>query len=424
MRLKTRRNLGRVRPIRQAMPSSRICSLVLLACAACSPNTDLAAERHAPSKPTGGVTTASDAGAVFGLPELVDPPAGAVQVPTNLARIVLRFFGPLQVPESIAPLNLRASDGTQVALALGDSVLCSGTCYAAIPASTLAAATSYAVEVVADALHLQGGKPVPAGQVGSFTTADAPDEYAPLVSGFALTIAEGCVHAQFMTDEAAWPQIIITAGEQGASLDPGAIGTEFDLLIHLPDLPFDVDAQAIARAVDRAGNSADSSVLALHLPPKVPRLVITEVLANPAGSEYTQEFVELENLEAEPVSLAGMLIEDKTGSDVLPDVAVPAGGFALLVAATFVADDGKDPVPRDGTVIVPVSGRIGADGLSNSGEPVRLVSSDGVVVSQYGGWVDVSAAAWNGMSVHRVSVDACDQPSAWTSTPEMPTPGW
>jgi hypothetical protein len=119
-----------------------------------------------------------------------------------------------------------------------------------------------------------------------------------------------------------------------------------------------------------------------------------------------------------------MLIEDKTGSDVLPDLAVPAGGFALVVAANFVMDDGKDPVPRDGTVIVPVSGRIGADGLSNDGEPVWLVSSEGAVVSQYGGWVNVSATAWNGMSVHRISVDACDQPSAWTNAPEIPTPGW
>jgi hypothetical protein len=245
-----------------------------------------------------------------------------------------------------------------------------------------------------------------------------------LIVGFAMTLVETCVQAQFATDESAWAQVIITAGDQVASLDLGAMGTKFDLLTHLPDLPADVDAQAVARATDRAGNSADSAAVALHLPPKVPRLVITEVLANPAGSEYTQEFVELQNLEAEPVSLAGMLIEDKTGSDVLPDLAVPAGGFALLVAATFVADDGKDPVPRDGTVMVPVSGRIGADGLSNSGEPVRLLSSNGVVVSQYGGWVNVSASAWNGMSVNRVSVEACDQPSAWTSTPEIPTPGW
>jgi hypothetical protein len=405
------------------MSTSRACSFGLLVWAACSPNIDLKSERAAPSTRS-GTGGASDAGAVLGLPELVDPPAGAVQVPTNLAKVILRFFGPLQVPESAAPLRLRANDGTEVGLGLGENVSCSGTCYAAIPAARLTPTTPYVVEVDADALHLEGGKPVPAGQVGSFSTAEAPDDYAPLVSGFALTIAEGCVHAQFATDEAAWPEVIITAGDQQASLVPGEIGTEFDLFTHLPDLPADVDATAIARAVDRAGNRADSSALALHLPPKIPRLVITEVLANPAGSEYTQEFVELQNLEAEAVSLAGMLMEDKTGSDVLPDVFVPAAGFALVVAASFVADDGKDPVPRDGTVIVPVSGRIGADGLSNSGEPVRLISQDGTVVSQYGGWVDVSATSWNGMSVHRASVDACDQPSAWTSIPEMPTPGW
>src|SRR5208283_4416396 len=116
--------------------------------------------------------------------------------------------------------------------------------------------------------------------------------------------------------------------------------------------------------------------VALHLPPQEPRLVITEVLANPAGSEYTQEFVELENLEAGPVSLAGMLIEDKAGSDVLPDMDVPAGGFALVVSADFLMDDGKDLVPRDGTAIVRVSGRIGIDGLSNNGAPISLVSPD------------------------------------------------
>jgi hypothetical protein len=405
------------------MPSLRACPFVWLVSVACSPSTDLAAERHVPSTMIDG-GRASDSGVVVGLPELVDPPVGAVQVPPNLAKVILRFSEPLQVPNASASLKLRASDGTEVALALGDTVPCGGTCYATLPAGTLEPTTSYVAEIGADSLHFEAGKPVPAGQVGSFTTADAPDEYAPLIVGFTMTLVEGCVQTELVTDESAWAQVIITAGAQVASLDLGAIGTKFDLLTHLPDLPADVDAQAIARATDRAGNSADSAAVALHLPPKVPRLVMTEVLANPAGSEYTQEFVELENLEAEPVSLAGMLIEDKTGSDVLPDMTVPAGGFALIVAANFVADDGKDPVPRDGTVIVPVSGRIGADGLSNSGEPVRLVSSDGVVVSQYGGWVDVSATAWNGMSVHRVSVDACDQPSAWTNSPEMPTPGW
>jgi len=406
------------------MPALRVCSLSLILCAACNPRTDLAAERGKPSASSDG-GAANVSMAPIGLPDLVDPPTGTKQVPPNLAKVILRFFGPLQVPEVDVPLELHASDGSEVALALGDTVSCtgSGTCYAAIPAGVLAATTSYAVEVSADALHLEGGKPVPAGSAGSFTTADTPDVYAPLITGFEMSLSEGCVDAHFVTDEPTWAEIVVTAGDQIASLELGEIASKFDVVSHFPNLPTGLDGQATVRAVDRAGNQSDSAAIALSLPPQLPRLVITEVLGNPAGSEYTQEFVELKNLETDPVSLAGMLIEDKNGSDVLPDLTVPADGFALLVAENFVADDGKDPVPRDGTVIVRVSGRLGADGLSNAGEPVRLVK-DGVVVSQYGGWVDTSASAWNGMSVHRISVDACDQPSAWTNAPEVPTPGW
>jgi hypothetical protein len=272
---------------------------------------------------------------------------------------------------------------------------------------------------------METGKPIPAGSAGSFTTAEAPDQYAPLVSGFEISVSEGCVHARFVTDEAAWASIIVTGGGEVATFEPpGAIASKFDVAARIPNLPAAVDGLAMVRAVDRAGNQSDSAAVALHLPAKVPRLVITEVQGNPAGSEYTQEFIELKNLEEDPVSLTGMLIEDKTGSDVLPDLEVPPGGFAILVAANFILDDGKDPVPRDGTLVVRVSGRLGADGLSNAGEPVRLVSGDGAVVSQYGGWMDTSASAWNGMSVQRISVESCDGPSAWTSTPQMPTPGW
>lgn len=408
------------------MPALRVGSLMLMACAACTPKTDLAAERGGPGTPSDGGRSGATP-ALVGLPELVDPPANARLIPPNLAKVILRFLGPLQVPDGAAPLTLRASDGSEVALALADMVTCAGTgtCYAAPPSGGLASNTLYTVEVVADALHMENGKPVPAGSAGSFTTADGPDEFAPLVSGFEMSVSEGCVHAHFVTDEAAWATIVVTGGAEVAVLElAGGIASKFDVASRFPNLPAGVDGQALVRAVDRAGNQSDSAAVALHLPPKVPRLVITEVQGNPAGSEYTQEFVEVKNLEADPVSLAGMFIEDKTGSDVLPDLAVPPSGFALLVAANFVLDDGKDPVPRDGTVIARVSGRLGADGLSNAGEPVRLVSGDGTVVSEYGGWVDVSATAWNGMSVQRISVDSCDQASAWTSTPQMPTPGW
>jgi hypothetical protein len=71
-----------------------------------------------------------------------------------------------------------------------------------------------------------------------------------------------------------------------------------------------------------------------------------------------------------------------------------------------------------------VSGRIGSDGLSNAGEPVRLLTAAGDVISQYGGFIDVSAAAWSGKSVKRSSPEACDAAGTWSATPSPATPGW
>jgi len=412
------------------MPFPNLSSLlVVFTLAACSPPTDLAAERGTPgdagAAAAAGTASPASPSAAVGLPELVDPPVNARLIPPNLAKLVLRFLGPLQVPTSSAPLGLRGSDGSQVDMALGPAVACPGTgsCHAATPSAPLLPAMSYSVVVVPDGLHMDAGKPVPAGDVGGFTTADAPDQYAPLLTGIEMNLSEGCVFARFITDEAAWPALVVAVGEQVALMDLGTIASKFDVAARLANLPADVDALVSVRATDRAGNPADSPGVSLHLPPRLPRLVITEVLGNPAGTEGTQEFIELQNLDPEPVSLAGMVIEDKTGSDALPDMAVPAGGFALLVAEAFVLDDGKDPPPRESAVLVRVSGKLGSDGLANAGEPVRLVK-DGTVVSQYGGWVNTSASAWNGRSVRRISAESCDQPSAWTATPQTPTPGW
>jgi hypothetical protein len=182
--------------------------------------------------------------------------------------------------------------------------------------------------------------------------------------------------------------------------------------------------QATLRVVDRYGNVASSSPVAVALPPALPHLVITEVLANPAGSETTQEMVEIYNAGTEPVALGGLQIADKTGSDTLPDALLPTGGYAVVVGDKYDSADGKDPAPRGSTVLIQVSGRIGSDGLSNAGEAVRLLTPAGVVISQYGGWVDVSASAWSGQSVKRVDAEACDGPSTWSITPSAPTPGW
>jgi hypothetical protein len=108
----------------------------------------------------------------------------------------------------------------------------------------------------------------------------------------------------------------------------------------------------------------------------------------------------------------------------LPEATLCSGALALIVAEKYDPAEGSDVPPRDGTLLIPVSGRVAGDGLSNAGEPVRLLSSAGDVVSQYGGWVDVSATAWSGKSVKRSSPDACDAPVAWSATPSPATPGW
>jgi hypothetical protein len=154
-------------------------------------------------------------------------------------------------------------------------------------------------------------------------------------------------------------------------------------------------------------------------------LAITEVLANPAGSEGLQEFVEIRNLGAGPASLGGLAIEDGAGGDPLPGFVLAPGGFALVVPGSYKPFDGRDPPPRPGTTVVKVEGRIGADGLDARGEPVTLRDQAGRVVSRYGGWVDMSASTWNGKSTHRVArAEACDGPPYWTVRPLPPTPGW
>lgn len=403
---------------------SRLIPLVVLV--ACNPHTDLAGERGSPDPvPDAGIASQTSTPAAVGAPELVDPPLNARLIPPNLARVVLRFLGPLQPPSSSAPLKLRGSDGSEADMALGPPIPCSGlgVCYTAVPATSLSPMTLYTVEVIPDGLRMESGKPVPASEVGSFTTAEAIDEYPPLITNVEMSLSEGCVFARFITDEAAWPELVITAGDQAVVSQLGDIASRFDVSTRMINVPTGVNGTVAVRATDRAGHPADSAGVVIQLPPKLPRLVITEVLGNPAGTEGTQEFVELQNLDPEPASLTGMVIEDKTGSDVLPDVTVPAGGFAVVVPESFVLNEGKDPSPRETAVLVRVPGKIGSDGLSNSGEPVRLVK-DGVVLSQYGGWVNTSASAWNGRSVQRISADSCDQPGAWTTTPQNPTPGW
>jgi hypothetical protein len=122
------------------------------------------------------------------------------------------------------------------------------------------------------------------------------------------------------------------------------------------------------------------------------------------------------------VPLDGLSIADSHGADLLPAAILAPGEYALVVTSAYDPADGPDVPPRAGTQPLRVDTRLGADGLSNSGEVTRLLLDD-AVISTYGGWVDVSAAAWSGRSVHRLVESACDRASAWNHTPLPATPG-
>ena len=391
---------------------------------ACTPATDLQKEQAAVPTPesTNGQLTSPEPDPLAAV--LVDPPSGSASLPTNLAAIVVRFTEEVQAAGVDLPFMLRPSTGDGLPLPLGAVVPCEGHCYQLLPGRALAPSTLYSLETLPDALRFLDGKPTPGGSVGSFTTGAQADLFAPRIEAFTVQVNEGCLSVHVAADESVRADIVVTALDGQASLASDTFAATLDFVERLPDLPAGVRAEAVVHVVDRAGNSADSAPMALDLPPRLPPLVITEVLANPAGSENTQEFVEIYNAGSEAQALGGLLLADKAGSDVLPETLLPAGAYAVLVAELYDPADGKDPAPREGTVLVRVPGRLAGDGLSNAGEPVRLLNSGGFIISQYGGWVDVSATAWSGKSVKRVTPQACDGPDAWNKTPSTPTPGW
>ncbi len=421
---------------------SRWCGLALLVLlrAGCAPRTDLFGEASSGGgDPVGG----SAAGA------LIDPPAGTADVPSNLAAIAVRLPVALALDAAgaNAPFRLRASaarsdDGSGgVALGTALAMACAGglagSCYRIPVAAVLAPSTSYLFELLAGAIQ-QDGAPAATGAIGAFDTAASSDETPPQVIDFSIALAGPCAGVRFSTDEPVTAQVVVrAASDAGASdvgdntveriTEAGTGQTAFDLAVPLGGLAPATRAEIRLRVTDRAGNAIEASTGEIELPPATPPLVITEVLANPAGPEPGQEFVELRNVGGDELSLAGLRLEDSRGADVLPEAVLAAGAYALVIPSTFDPASPRDVAPRAGTLMVPVDTRLGSDGLSNTGEVVRLRlpgTGTEAVISSYGGWIDVSAASAAGKSAQRVGDGSCDHPSAWTKPPRLPTPGW
>ncbi len=374
--------------------------LAWLAIGACGPDTGLLAERRH--------RAGQDSGAGFreGEAILVDPPAGAI-VPRNLAAVTVRL-----PPEATnaGVYRLRPAGGPTVTLAAAEPHPCPppGSCVRLAAPAVLAARVAYWVDTPAGA------------SIGGFTTGSALDHRAPRIADLRVEALAGCVGVRFSSDEPALAEIIVRAPAEEQVWEP-ILSTTFDRARQFPFPAAGSDAVVLVRAVDWAGNRSEATAPPLRLHGPLPPLAITEVLANPAGSETTQEFVELRNLGPTVLSLEGLFVDDAAGSDALPPVELAPGAYALIVGAGYSASERQGP--GSGTAVLTVEGRIGRDGLGNAGEVVRLRRADGAIVSRYGGWVDNSASVWNGRSVHRVPEHGCDHPETWSTTPLPSTPG-
>ncbi len=156
---------------------------------------------------------------------------------------------------------------------------------------------------------------------------------------------------------------------------------------------------------DQAGRSTKTS-FALDGVEQTARLVLNEVMANPKGPEPAQEWIELVNAGGASDDLGRYQLADAGGTIALPSVQMPPMSVVLLVRDDFDATTPDDvPLPSD-TVLVRVP-QLGRSGISNSGEALTLLATDGTVVSRF----PARPASVQGTSVARAHLFIVDDES-------------
>jgi len=136
--------------------------------------------------------------------------------------------------------------------------------------------------------------------------------------------------------------------------------------------------------------------------PLQPHVVINEVLSNPLGSEPAQEWIELYNDGSNDVNLAGWAVTDGTGDSGLPAYSLTRGEYLIITSESFMAG-GPDVAIADGVSVLRLP-TLGSNGLSNSGEELRLISASGQLASRF----PARAASTAGVSIARIAPDAPD----------------
>lgn len=155
---------------------------------------------------------------------------------------------------------------------------------------------------------------------------------------------------------------------------------------------------------------------------------ISEVMANPQGSEYENEFIEIYNPNDHVMHIKGWILSDGTGLDSITHMAGPelihAKGYGLVLDPGYDLLGGiysgliPDSIPL---YTISTDGTFGSGGLSNSGESVLIRNMDSSIVSSMS-W---DKSTDNGYSWERVDLNAPDSIAVWEmSLIENGTPGY
>jgi|GEM_PF-6947946 hypothetical protein len=358
-------------------------------------------------------------------PAMVWPQNGAVAVPTNLRALVFRFDKHVE-GLSRDTVRLVGPRGNAVGADIDidvdvvkDAGLCSqwpvGQCYALRPWNWLEPRTTYALRFSQGIWDTIGQAPLITGEM-RFATGPGPDHIPPKLTHLSQRLTGECLILDFQSDE----QVRVTASlasvppvgmvaEQGRheiALETGGVWGWQNIDVGLADL---------------AGNSTlyryDQHFAIL------PKISITEVMANPSGVEPAQEWIEIFNGEDSAISIGGWTLDDNDdgqGINHLPAAVIPAKSFALLVGPKFKVQNMSGDLPPPATTFVRLSTTLGAQGLANGGEMLALRNSLGRLVSS----AVALPSPGDGRSLERVSAGGCDLRENWRANSERgPSPG-
>lgn len=205
--------------------------------------------------------------------------------------------------------------------------------------------------------------------------------------------------------------------------------------------------------IDLSGNHAlisRSEKKAFSTLAPLPKIAITEVMANPASPQEEGEYIELYNAGAEPVSLAGWslgrlasttvytLVDGSGATDGAAFVIEP-GGFTLVAGKAFRRS--RFPALPSATAVLhlrsssgTVSNALFGSGLSASSPPaLGLSAPSGVRVSTFADGAAVPTHCKTDVSVERVAAGAPDATGNWSCangnvppghSPGAPNGGW